>query len=287
MQKRLGSHIRGVLQAQYDLQLEAIPLETPPDLRFGELATPIAFELARKLRKAPKIIAQEIVAALGTVEGFAGFEVAGAGYINARLDRAAAVRLTAGDLPSAQDYARDRGHALVEHTSINPNKAAHIGHLRNAVLGDTFARLLRHAGRRVEVQNYIDNTGVQVADVVLGFLHLEPKTPGEIRALAAEPKFDYLCWDLYTRVTQWLAGDPTRLTLRAQVLKDIEEDHGSAAMMAEVVSTAIVRCHLVTLDRLGISFDLLLRESEILRLKFWDAAFALLKQHGAIQLVSS
>ena len=176
---------------------------------------------------------------------------------------------------------------VVEHTSINPNKAAHIGHLRNAVLGDAFSRILRYAGRRVEVQNYIDNTGVQVADVVLGFLHLEPKRLDEVRALAAAPKFDYFCWDLYTRVTLWLAEDKSRLEIRSQTLKDIEEGHGDAAKMAEVVSTAIVHCHLMTLDRLGIDYDLLARESDVLHLKFWDAAFELLKQTGAIELATA
>jgi arginyl-tRNA synthetase len=139
----------------------------------------------------------------------------------------------------------------------------------------------------VEVQNYIDNTGVQVADVVLGFLHLEPKSLDEVRALAAGPRFDYHCWDLYTRVTQFLAEDKTRLELRAQTLKDIEESHGEVAKMAEVISDAIVGCHLRTLDRLGVGYDLLSRESEILHMKFWDAAFELLKERGTIQLAGS
>jgi arginyl-tRNA synthetase len=176
---------------------------------------------------------------------------------------------------------------MLEHTSINPNKAAHIGHLRNAVLGDTFGRILRYTGRRVEVQNYIDNTGVQVADVILGFTHVEPKSLDQVRALVAAPQFDYFCWDLYARVTQWLAEDNRRLELRAQTLKDIEEDHGDVAKMADLVATAIVHCHLRTLDRLGIDYDLLSRESEILHLKFWDAAFEQLKSKGAIQLATS
>ncbi len=179
LKNRLETHLRDVLKAKYDLTVENIPLETPPDLRFGELATPIAFELARKLRKAPRIIAQEILDALGTPRGFASFDVAGGGYINAHLDRTIAVRMmTSGEdsQPASTDI-----HALVEHTSINPNKAAHIGHLRNAILGDTFVRLLRAAGRQVAVQNYIDNTGVQVADVVVGFLHVEKKSLAEVR----------------------------------------------------------------------------------------------------------
>jgi arginyl-tRNA synthetase len=309
LQQRLGSVIRAVLKAKYSLEIESIPLETPPDLRFGEIATPIALQLARTLRKAPKIIAQEIVASLGSVAGFAGFEVAGAGYINARLDRAAAVQLvitpksgpTAG---GAQD------HVLVEHTSINPNKAAHIGHLRNAILGDTFVRLLRAAGNKVDVQNYIDNTGVQVADVVVGFLHLEGKSVDRVRALIADCEkraaaisgaapasspvpvstiqpFDYYCWDLYANTSQWYtSGTPeeneTRKKLRYHTLHEIEEGGNETAEIAELISTAVLRRHLETMQRLDIEYDFLPRESEILHLKFWDAAFEQLKATGVL-----
>ena len=153
------------------IELDTIAIEQPPEIKFGEYALPVAFELARKLKKAPRKIAEEIVAGLSPLEGFAGFEVAGAGYINARLDRGAAVR----DVAAGADVvgADVPVHSLVEHTSINPNKAAHVGHLRNAILGDTFVRLLRAAGQKVDVQNYIDNTGVQVADIVVGLTHLE------------------------------------------------------------------------------------------------------------------
>jgi arginyl-tRNA synthetase len=259
----------------------------------GEVASPVCFELAKRLKKPPRALAQEIANSLKPIEGVARVEVAGGGYLNLFLDRAAFFRAAceeAGRPTGGVGGPVGKGvqtKTVVEHTSINPNKAAHIGHLRNAVLGDTFSRILRYAGRRVEVQNYIDNTGVQVADVVLGFIHLEPKRLDEVRALAAGPKFDYFCWDLYTRVTQWLAEDKSRLEIRSQTLKDIEEGHGDAAKVAEAVSTAIVQCHLKTLDRLGIDYDLLARESDVLHLKFWDAAFELLKQNGAIELVSA
>ncbi|HXU19608.1 MAG TPA: arginine--tRNA ligase, partial [Verrucomicrobiae bacterium] len=262
-------------------------------LAMGEVASPVCFELAKRLKKPPRALAQEIANSLKPIEGVARVEVAGGGYLNLFLDRAAFFRAageetgrqTAGaSAPSSQGV---QAKTVVEHTSINPNKAAHIGHLRNAVLGDTFSRILRYAGRCVEVQNYIDNTGVQVADVVLGFLRLEPKTLDEVRALAAAPKFDYFCWDLYTRVTQWLAEDKSRLEIRSRTLKEIEEGQGDAAKMAEVVSTSIVHCHLRTLDRLGIDYDLLARESDVLHLKFWDAAFELLKQSGAIELAAA
>ena len=290
LQKRLGEQLRAVLKEKYDLELENIPLEIPPDLKFGELSTPIAFELARKLRKAPKIIAQEIVAALGTLQGFAAFEVAGAGYINARFDRAAGVRAIAAT--GTGPLASTGIHSLVEHTSINPNKAAHVGHLRNAILGDTFVRLLRAAGQRVDVQNYIDNTGVQVADVVVGFLHLEGRSAAGVRQLLEDltsrgERIDYYCWDLYAKTSQWYEQgseeeNAARKKLRYATLHEIEQGGNETAEVAELISTAVLQRHLQTMLRLDIEYDFLPRESEILHLKFWDAAFEQLKQTGVL-----
>jgi len=298
LQKRLGSRIRSVLQTNYGLEVENLPLEIPPELKFGELATPIAFELARTLRKAPKIIAQEIVAGLAGLEGFAGFEVAGSGYINARLDRAAGVQqIAAGE---GMDRPLSGLHSLVEHTSINPNKAAHVGHLRNAILGDTFVRLLRAAGQKVDVQNYIDNTGVQVADVVVGFQHLEGKSLAELRDIVAECErsaegpggrtagaIDYYCWDLYARTSQWYTSgteeeNAARKKLRYATLHELERGGNETAEVAELISTAVLRLHLETMLRLDIEYDFLPRESEILHLKFWEAAFEQLKQTGVL-----
>ena len=285
--ERICRALRHHIHERYKTDVPVVT-ERPPKLAMGEVASPVCFELAKRLKKPPRALAQEIANSLKPIPGVARVEVAGGGYLNAFLDRGEFFRAACAEsLKEAPEPAKDAPKVIVEHTSVNPNKAAHIGHLRNAVLGDTFCRVLRYAGKRVEVQNYIDNTGVQVADVVLGFLHLEPRTPGEVRALADQPKFDYLCWDLYTHVTQWLAEDKSRLEFRARTLKEIEEGHGEAAEMAEVVSTAIVRCHLKTLDRLGIDYDLLSRESEILHLKFWDAAFEMLKTRGAIQYATS
>jgi arginyl-tRNA synthetase len=291
VEDRFRKTLRHHIHERYKTDVPVVT-ERPPKLAMGEIASPVCFELAKRLKKPPRALAQEIANSLKPIPGVARVEVAGGGYLNAFLDRAEFFRTTCEEAgkQSATAPAAPAPNApkvVVEHTSINPNKAAHIGHLRNAVLGDTFSRLLRYTGHRVEVQNYIDNTGVQVADVVLGFLQLEPKSLDEVRALAAAPKFDYVCWDLYTRVTLWLAEDKSRLEFRARTLKEIEDGHGAAAQMAEIISTAIVRCHLRTLDRLGISYDLLSRESEILHLKFWDAAFEMLKQRGAIQFATS
>jgi arginyl-tRNA synthetase len=287
VENRIRKALKHHIHERYKVDVPVV-LERPPKLAMGEAASPLCFELAKQMRKPPRALAQEIANSLKPVPGVARIEVAGGGYLNFFFDRAQFFRSACEEAghESALPVA-NAPKTVVEHTSINPNKAAHIGHVRNAVLGDTFARLLRHAGRRVEVQNYIDNTGVQVADVVLGFLHLEKKSLAEVKTLAAGPKFDYLCWDLYTRVTQWLAEDKSRLELRNQTLKEIEEGHGDTAKAGEVIATAIVHCHLRTLDRLGIDFDLLSQESEILHLKFWDAAFKMLKERNAIQLATS
>jgi arginyl-tRNA synthetase len=176
----------------------------------------------------------------------------------------------------------------VEHTSVNPNKAAHIGHVRNAVIGDTFARILRAGGNRVEVQYYIDNTGVQVADVVIGFMHLEKMTLGDIKRLDEElsmqnKSFDYYCWDLYARVGQYYKENEEALKLRAEVLQSIEEGEDDTAKMGDYIATRNSECIVRSMERLGIRYDLLPRESEILHLHFWAKAFEKMKQLGVIK----
>jgi arginyl-tRNA synthetase len=287
LRDRLAAAVIPFVLRTYNIGIHGFAVEEPPKIEFGEYAFPLAFELARKLRKPPRKIAEEIVAGIGPVEGFARLEVAGAGYINAHVDRAefaaALVRDAAPKPKIPQPELPDgRGKILVEHTSINPNKAAHIGHLRNAILGDTFVRLLRYANRKVDVQNYIDNTGVQVADVVVGFTHIEKKSRDEIEALAHQPRFDYYCWDLYARVSQWYEQDKQNLQARAQTLHGIEDAASETAAIAELISTAVLRRHLETMDRLEIEYDFLPRESEILHLHFWDAAFAKLKDAGVL-----
>jgi arginyl-tRNA synthetase len=264
------------------VELDKIVVEQPPKIEFGEFALPLSFELAKRLRKAPRAIATEIVAEMPVPEGFLPFEVAGAGYINARIDRTLAAAMT---LSGVEEQVADHSKILVEHTSINPNKAAHIGHLRNSILGDTFVRLLRSAGRTVDVQNYIDNTGVQVADVVVGFTHLEKKSKADVEKLiATKKKFDYYCWDLYAKVSQWYEQDAANKKVRLDALHAIEQGGNEMTEIAEIVSTAVLRRHLETMERLDIEYDFLPRESEILHLNFWSKAFEQLKAKGVLYL---
>ncbi len=287
MHAAVRSRVRDVLVELYGLESDRLPdvaIQYPPDRSLGDLGVTVAFELARVLRKAPRAIAAEIVAALGPIEGVTRVEPAPNGYVNIFLDRTRFAReALAGPAPRPQ---ADRGirKAIVEHTAINPNKAAHVGHLRNAALGDTLVRLLRFLGVPVEVQNYIDDTGVQVADVVVGFRHLEQLSLEEVAALAERPRFDYYCWDLYARVTAWYEADPDRLGLRAGTLHDLEAGADPAARFGRLVADRIVRCHLATMARMNVEYDLLTWEGDILRLRFWSRAFDVLKEAGAVRL---
>ncbi len=338
------------------VEAPAVTLETPPSRQLGDLAWAGALPLAKALRRPPRAIAEEVVARLA----LAGVppdsplslvepqpRVEGPGFVNFRLRRGAflAVLLQRGRTPRAPQPAA--GKTIIEHTNINPNKAAHIGHLRNAVLGDTLARCLRWLGHTVEVQNYVDDTGVQVADVVVGFLFLpegelvavargvwpelasqpHPTRADVLAAFAARARsgglvserlgvadFDDLCWELYPRVTRAYEGDAALAARRGLVLHAVEggfpeeltleaavarlsvgapphpagsatgtPDDASVARFAAAVAEANLRCHLVTMGRLGIAYDVLPHESDILKRGFWQRAFELLQEAGAVR----
>jgi len=299
LQNKLRSGIRAAARELFDVDLEQIASEVPPRTDLGDLAFPVAFELAKQIKKktgekrAPRTIAEALKSNLETLAEVSRVEVAGAGYLNVFFDRAKLItELAAPAAPG--ELSEDARKLMVEHTSINPNKAAHIGHVRNSVIGDTFVRILQAAGNHVEVQNYIDNTGVQVADVVVGFMHIEKMTLDDIKTLdrsLTDRTFDYYCWDLYTRVGLYYRGgsaesepDPERLKLRIEILHAIEAGNNPIAELADYVATRNVAQILDTMERLGIRYDLLARESEILHLHFWERAFEMMKERGVIHL---
>src|SRR6266545_1797561 len=306
IQERLKQAVRSAAVELFGIELDQINAESPPRPELGDVAFPVAFELAKLIKLGtgvkmpPRAIAEQLKTKLEASAEVARVEVAGAGYLNVFFDRATLLSLFAPQkLPVLSESLSlvDRPKKMVEHTSINPNKAAHIGHVRNAVLGDTFVRILQAADERVEVQNYIDNTGVQVADVVVGFMHIEKMNLDDIKALdrslPADRSFDYYCWDLYTQVGLFYRdgnpaaeNNPERLKLRTEVLHALEEGDNAVAKLADYVATRNVQCILDTMERLGIRYDLLARESEILHLHFWERAFDLMKERGAIHFAS-
>lgn len=291
----LKARIADATEATFGVRIDDPVIDVPRDLAHADLACPVAFELAKRIKtatgakRAPRDLAAALVEWLQAPgrlpSGVNRLEIAGAGYVNVFLDRASILKT----LIAGQSAARSAGtgKVIVEHTSVNPNKAAHIGHLRNAVLGDSIVQILRATGHRVEIQNYIDNTGVQVADVVVGFLHLEPHTLDEIKAIP-DP-FDYFCWDLYSRVGLWYRDgnadgreNPEKLAHRAEAQHAIESGHGPIAEMAEYVAMRNLGALLRTMYRLGIVYDVMPRESEVLQSNFWADAFEMLKAAGAI-----
>jgi arginyl-tRNA synthetase len=284
IQKNLSNSVRAAVKAAFDVPLDSVSFQYPPRADLGDLAITAPFDLAKTLRRKPRDVAERVSADLGGADGVRKAEVAGGGYVNVFLKRGAVLRGVHQRLTAPEPSSAAGAPTIVEHTSINPNKAAHIGHLRNAVLGDTFVRVLKERGHPVGVQNYIDDTGVQVADVVVGFTHLERKSMDEVRALAAAPRFDYYCWDLYARVGDFYEADPANRKLQAATLHEIEKGGNPTAELAAFIAAAIVERHLATMERLDIRYDLLAHESDVLRLHFWDRAFALLKESGAIRL---
>ncbi|HXD73504.1 MAG TPA: arginine--tRNA ligase [Vicinamibacterales bacterium] len=283
VQQKVQAQVADAIRAHFHLtDVPAFAVEVPPNRALGDLAVTVAFQLARALRKPPKAIAQELAGVLGTMPGIAKVVAAPSGYLNLYLDRRAYAldRLNGRVAP----VPADEGKTVVEHTAINPNKAAHIGHLRNATLGDTIVRVLRFRGVDVEAQNYIDDLGVQVADIIVGFREIEHKSLDDVRTIADSTRFDYYCWDLYARVAEWYDGDKDRPAVRARTLHELEEGGNASAEMAALIVDRIVRAHLSTMARLNVAYDLLTYEGDILRLKFWAQAFDILKSKGAVFL---
>ena len=280
LKKGLAADLARVIQERFGVAHEPV-LEVPPRRELGDLSSPAAMQLARMLKRNPRAIAEELAAALPRPATVRDVQIQGAGFLNFFLDRRAFAAALM-DASLLESPGRVGGKVVIEHTNINPNKAAHIGHLRNAVLGDVLGRSLKSLGYPVEIQNYIDDTGVQLADVVVGFLDLRGLSAADVAAIP-EP-FDFYCWDLYSEVGRWLAEDTGRQRLRRETLHEMEIGQGPRAEMGRLVARRIVSRHLATMRRIDVSYDLLTRESDILGLQFFEQAFGALKESGAVHL---
>ncbi len=278
--KELKEKITEFIKSEYDITLDSITLETPPNRALGDYACTVCFDLARKLKNAPRKIAEEIVAKMSLPDSIHKMEIAGPGYINFYLERenfTSALLKNGFKIKSADEI---DGSIIVEHTSINPNKTPHVGHLRNSVLGDTIARLGRNLGYDVIVQNYIDDTGVQVADVVVGLTEMKSMTLEDIKSIN-EP-LDRYCWDVYSDVSNWYHQDESRGEIRSGTLHALESGEGDIARTGDYVSKTIVKAHIELMKRIDIEYNLLVLESDVLGFKLWDDAFEKMKETGLI-----
>lgn len=283
IKKHLTESIFQILKDSYPLERENIDLSYTPNINMGDLALAFPFQLAKTMKRPPREIAAEIAPKLESLERVTKVDIAGAGYINLFLDRQNFFISKLQKLGHTTLVPKEE-KIIIEHTNINPNKAAHIGHLRNAVLGDTLGHCLKYKGENVEIQNYIDDTGVQVVDVVYGFMEMEQMSLADIEKI--EGKFDYYCWDLYTRVSTFMSSNPDAAKIRSGILKKIEKGENPQAQIAKHISLRVLDAHIQTMKRLGIDYDVLPRESSILALKFWEKAFVLLKEKKAIDFIT-
>ncbi|NWF92388.1 MAG: arginine--tRNA ligase [Syntrophaceae bacterium] len=280
------------------LTVEEIPFNVPPQKEIGDFSSAICLSLAKERRRPPLEIAKETVEKLRSNLPPYIREVTSSppGYINFKVDwRALAEDLLPQILEKGDAFGRPastrKEKVFIEHTSVNPNKAMHIGHLRNAVLGDTVARVLEWLGFSTEVCNYIDDTGLQVVDVVTALLYLDPPrfTPGSSgfediwQKVPEDQPLDYFCWDLYARFQNEVEANPTLLQKREEVLHQIEGGKHPISSFAKELARKIVQAHLETVAQLSIFYDLLNWESDIIRQGFWEATFELLKERKAIR----
>lgn len=279
---KLKKNIRQLLMDRYPMEESMLDISYAPQAKMGDLALPFPLQLAKEMKRKPRELAMEIMPLLADLPGIDKIEVAGPGFINLFLDQGDFFLHQVASLDE-QTFQPEERKIIIEHTNINPNKAAHVGHLRNAVLGDTLGRCLRYKRENVEIQNYIDDTGIQVVDVTFGFMDLEKMDLADIQKI--EGRFDYYCWDLYTCVSSYLEEHPEAQSRKSAILKKIEEGKNPEAGIAEHISRRILKAHLRTMKRIDVSYDVLPCESSILGLKFWDKAYSFLKEKGVIYRV--
>ncbi len=267
-------------------QREEIVLEVPPDPQMGDIATTVAFVLAKKTRQKPADVAKQILKYLSIDSDSMIDHAETAGpYLNFFIKKELVAKVALEEIMTQRSSygSSDLGKGkriLIEHTNVNPNKAIHIGHARNTCLGDSLVRIMRFTGHDVQIANYIDDTGTQVADVMLGFLLL---------GLNLDPpegmKFDQYCGDhVYVRVNKMYEDHPELIEQRKQISKQIEEGNNEVAKKAKQTTLRILKAQLETCWRIGAHFDLLNWETDILHSGIWHRAFGKLKDTGLVVL---
>jgi arginyl-tRNA synthetase len=281
------------------LKVEEIPINIPPKKEWGDFSSAICLSLAKERKQRPMEIAKRAVEQLKSSlpPYIQEMTVSPPGYLNFKIDWPALARDLLPNIFEERDVfgkpaSTPSEKVFIEHTSVNPNKAMHIGHLRNAVLGDTVAHIFKWLGYSTEVCNYIDDTGLQVVDVVAALLYLVPTFYKEgsadfkdiWRKVPDDQPLDYFCWDLYARFQNEVEKNSSLVGKREEVTHQIEGGTHPVASFAKDLASRIVHAHLETVAKLSIFYDLLNWESDIIRQGFWEATFELLKKKEAIRL---
>jgi len=251
---------------------------------FGDVSSNIAFLLAKELQKSPKDITQMLTDKYSQCTNTLVLktEAHPSGYLNFFADWTKLSKLILSDsyLDTFGDVdIGNNSNIIVEHTSVNPNKALHIGHIRNIVVGDTVSRILSKANYKVNVLNYIDDSGLQVADIIVGFKHFgfdEEPPNGK--------KFDHYCGDdVYVKTTQKYELDSSLEEIRTNTLKELEDGNSETAAFGDLITRKVLAGQLQTCWNLNVSYDCLNFESQIIRSGLWSKIFEKLKEMGLIE----
>ena len=266
-----------------------VEVALPPNPSYGDLSSSLPIRLAKDASEKPAELAVKLAAkAAENLEGTKYVQSVTphrGGYLNFSIayppffvDSIAAVTTEGnfGEKPSTgKTYA-------IEHTNVNPNKALHVGHARNLVLGDSLARVMAYLGNNVQALNYIDDSGAQVADVIVGFRFLGiPDSPPE------GTKFDVYCGDkVYARVNREYSTDPKLKEKQSLVLREIEKGSGEIAEYARGIVRRILSEQLETCWRLGARYDLLNWESQLVHSGLWESVFERMQRDGMVRLES-
>ncbi len=280
IQETMKESIITAINEKFDIQKDEIEFSIPPKRDFGDLSTTIPFILAKKHKQKPFLIGKEIIELIKDKFSFVDdIKLANGGFINFYFNKNYFLK----DIFSNKDRAIEKTgrKIIVEHTSINPNKSAHIGHLRNSCLGDTLVKALEYTGNEVEIQNYIDDTGIQLADVVWGVLKHQNKTLDEIKKI--DNLSSYL-WKLYTEVHKLSDDDGILLEQKKTLHQRIEDKKNPEYEMGDFISKAVTTDHINVMNKLGIRYDLLIKESDIITLDFFKEASEILKKTGIMYL---
>ena len=275
LKREISNKLVSILKTDYEINPGDVQFSIPPDRKFGDLSTTIPFVIARRIQEKPREVGEAILKEIKDgFDMFSEIKLAGGGFLNFRFKK----DFLLSYLLENQDRQPEAcpGKVIVEHTSINPNKSAHIGHLRNSCLGDTLNRALRFMGYQVEVQNYIDDTGVQVADVVWGLLVLRKMNLHQIREI--ENLAHYL-WDLYSQVHKMVEEQEDITREIREVLKKIENKQDPEYSVSDYISREVLLNHIQLMEIAGIQYDLLVRESDIIELDFFAKAAEILKKN--------
>ncbi|MEC4848136.1 MAG: arginine--tRNA ligase [Nitrosarchaeum sp.] len=251
---------------------------------FGDVSSNISFLLAKSLKKSPKEIASLMSGKYQKSQNIlvSKVEPHPTGYLNffANWEKLSQLILSESNLDEFGSIdLGNNSQIVVEHTSVNPNKALHIGHIRNIVLGDTVARILKKSNYKVNVLNYVDDSGLQVADIIVGFKHLgfDQKSP-------TGKKFDHYCGDdVYVKTTEKYEQDPNFEEIRKNTLKELEDGASETAKFADMITRRVLENQLETCWNLGVYYDCLNFESQIIRSGLWVKIFEKLKEMNLVE----